>query len=48
MAQRGDVDGIKTLFSRGLASPLDISAHGGRSLVLVSTTTTFGRLLSEF
>ena len=36
-AVRGDLDGMKSLFERGLASPFDIGIGTGRSPLHVST-----------
>ena len=37
-ALKGDIDGLKNLFSQGLASPRDVSDSRGFSLVMVSRT----------
>ena len=40
-AMKGDIDGLKYLFSQGLASPRDVSSSRGFSLVSVGLTTPF-------
>jgi len=40
-AMKGDIDGLKYLFSQGLASPRDVSNSRGFSLVSVGLTTPF-------